>query len=253
MKTHLKICKLKDDEIRLLELERDIEPDFPECSKECRFCNKFFSRVDNLNRHIGVCKERKEYKKIILTQPVTNTTNSYNTNSYNNTNSHNNNTFNINFYGEATDTHILEKQLKGMIRRCLNYESEYESASELTIDYCNSMYSVEENKNIDIKDQRSKYGKVITSKGKKYIAVKKIIETVLKTTAAKLHNRLNILKENKPDGFDEDMKRIYNEIKNMEEDGLMHFYTKEERKELYNNLLLIFTEKEEDDESSDDE
>ena len=42
---------------------------------------------------------------------------------------------------------------------------------------------------------------------------------------------LNILKENKPDGFDEDMKRIYNEIKNMEEDGLMHFYTKEERKE----------------------
>jgi hydroxylamine reductase (hybrid-cluster protein) len=171
-----------------------------------------------------------------------------------NTNSHNNNTFNINFYGEATDTHILEKQLKGMIRRCLNYESDYESASELTIDYCNSMYSVEENKNIDIKDQRSKYGKVLTSKGKKYIAVKKIIATVLNTTAAKLKSRLNILKENNPEGFDDPMKRIYNEIKNMEEDGLMHFYSRQERKELYDNLLLIFTEKEEDEvDSSDDE
>jgi hypothetical protein len=259
MKVHLKTCRLKDDEIRLLELERDIEPDLPECSKECRFCNKLYSTKGNLNRHITVCKERKEYKKIILKHPISNSIINNNTNCHNTTttttNSHNNNnnTFNINFYGQATDTHILKKQLEAMIKRCIKCEGDYEGASELTTDYCNSMYSIEENNNIDIKDQRSTYGKVITPKGNKYILVTKIMDTVLKSTAEKLQSRLDELEE-AAGGFKKEITlKIHEEVRRMREDGFKHYYDKKERNEFYNNLLLIFTERDSDDEESDSE
>ena len=60
---HQDNCKHKDDPIRLLEIENNIEIDIPENKLECRFCNLVFARTDNLNKHIPVCKERERYHK----------------------------------------------------------------------------------------------------------------------------------------------------------------------------------------------
>ena len=60
---HEKVCKKKDDPVRLMEIENNIEIDIPENKLECRFCNCVFSRTATLNKHILICEERKEYHK----------------------------------------------------------------------------------------------------------------------------------------------------------------------------------------------
>ena len=111
--------------------------------KQCPYCYKEFSRVDNLNRHFKTCKSKKKLdqenkklkkdkeelietveklliecsnmKEIIKTtkstkKTNTNIINSNNSNNSNNTNSNNtNNTIIINNYGEE-DTHYITKQ-----------------------------------------------------------------------------------------------------------------------------------------------
>jgi hypothetical protein len=58
---HKEKCKLKDDPIRLLEIEHKIDIKFPDNKLECRFCNCILSRVDNLKTHLETCKKRQEY------------------------------------------------------------------------------------------------------------------------------------------------------------------------------------------------
>jgi len=57
------VCKMKNDYIRRLELQLDIVVnEIPE--DRCRFCNngKTYPRLQNLSRHVTVCKERELYE-----------------------------------------------------------------------------------------------------------------------------------------------------------------------------------------------
>jgi len=114
LKQHYNICKLKNDPIRLLELENKIDPDIPSNKLECRFCNLVFCRSDTLNKHIGVCNGREDYhknlikKREITIQNQTNIQNQNNNTNCNNTTINNNNNTNnliLNF-GEETMDHI---------------------------------------------------------------------------------------------------------------------------------------------------
>jgi hypothetical protein len=63
---HDRTCKMKEDDVRQLEmqLEKDVslEPD----TNVCRFCNKNFFNRRNMKRHDGVCKSKKEYKNVLM-------------------------------------------------------------------------------------------------------------------------------------------------------------------------------------------
>jgi len=72
---HLKRCKLKDCEIRKLEMSTKTEF-VPPPPNTCRFCKCTFSRTQHLSRHLNTCKEKEEYKKQldIRYQQITNKT-----------------------------------------------------------------------------------------------------------------------------------------------------------------------------------
>jgi hypothetical protein len=66
LKEHKNICKMKDDELRQLEMQLCKEVVLePKCSK-CRFCNIEFGRVWSLHRHDKICKAKQEYKEGLL-------------------------------------------------------------------------------------------------------------------------------------------------------------------------------------------
>jgi hypothetical protein len=60
---HDQKCKLKDDPIRLWEIQHKIDIKLPDNKLECRFCNNVFTRIDKLNLHINnnICKKRQDY------------------------------------------------------------------------------------------------------------------------------------------------------------------------------------------------
>ena len=93
---HEKECKNKNDPVRLLEIENNIDIEIPENKLECRFCNCVFARTDNLNKHIPVCKDRKEYLKNLQEYTMNNNNNNKSINqtinNNNNTTINNNNT-----------------------------------------------------------------------------------------------------------------------------------------------------------------
>ena len=236
-KKHEINCK-QNNETRTLELEMNVNPQLPESKTECRFCNKVLSRNTYLNKHYEVCKEREKYhmqliqeqKQVIQTQNIQ---------TQNNVNNVNN--VNINFFGEASDNHIMKTQLTSLLSRLIKYENAYEAAGELAGEYCHLMYLEDSNKNISINDMRSTYGEVETEDGKKMMLVSKIMDTVLRTTADKINKRLTDLKEDGRPFKKEIANKIDTEINNFKKTGFKHYYNKKERDELYNNLLVIFT------------
>ena len=115
---HQDNCKDKDDPIRLLEIENNIEPDIPENKLECRFCNLIFARTDNLNKHISVCKERKEYHKNLqeYIKPVHQTI----INNCNNNCTFNNNIVNVNIFNGNEDKHKMDIDcIIDILKQCL--------------------------------------------------------------------------------------------------------------------------------------
>ena len=62
---HEKICKYKDDYVRNLEIELDIELDIKYSNTTCRFCDKSM-RVDTLIRHESTCKAKEIYKEKLI-------------------------------------------------------------------------------------------------------------------------------------------------------------------------------------------
>jgi hypothetical protein len=70
---HETSCKQKDDPIRLLEIEQDINPVLPDSKTCCRYCDKKLSRTALLNKHTLICKERIEYHALLEKQKNQNT------------------------------------------------------------------------------------------------------------------------------------------------------------------------------------
>jgi hypothetical protein len=63
---HKEKCLLKNDCVRLLEIQlnKNVVLDFN--STVCRFCNKNFGRKDSLHRHDNNCKYKKQYRTSLL-------------------------------------------------------------------------------------------------------------------------------------------------------------------------------------------
>lgn len=59
---HLNICKMKDDPIRQLEIQANVEY-VPPPPNTCRFCKTKFTQSCSLKRHLNTCKERKLYQE----------------------------------------------------------------------------------------------------------------------------------------------------------------------------------------------
>ena len=87
---------------------------------ECEYCNKVFTRKDNLNRHI------KKYCKKVKTANITNNTTNNTTNNINTTNNtinnNCNNTYNItiNNFGKESLESISDKDIFKCVNKCYN-------------------------------------------------------------------------------------------------------------------------------------
>ena len=163
LKRHLKTCKLKDNEIRKLEIQTDTTfvP-----STTCKYCNIKFSNSYNLSRHMKKCNERDIYKLELLnklkektkSQPAV-------TNITNNTNNTNNNTINVvnisaetlRKFGEENTDHITNAYLRQIMGRLGVTIPKIVSNVAKKI-YCDE--SKPENQTIQISNVRSQWAKV---------------------------------------------------------------------------------------------
>jgi len=125
---HVSVCKLRDDLIRVLEIQLGI-PLPPETPKHsCRFCGHQSTKASHATRHLATCKHRSEYlaslqkrasrnpsrthRPSVVNNTTTNNTNT-NTNSNNNTT---NNTVNINCLGSENLSYITEEVVKRLMQ-----------------------------------------------------------------------------------------------------------------------------------------
>ena len=63
LKSHLKTCKEKEDVVRCLEINLNIDMKKSDSKYECRFCNKIYTKNSNLTRHVKTCKAKQEYRE----------------------------------------------------------------------------------------------------------------------------------------------------------------------------------------------
>ncbi len=97
---HILVCKLKDNPIRLLEIDLNIKKEkslSTKCTKlTCNYCDNVFSYQCNVNRHLKICKIKDEYYHSLMslkeTKQKTEIINQNNNNNNNNINSNNNTT-----------------------------------------------------------------------------------------------------------------------------------------------------------------
>lgn len=106
---HEKICRYKDDFVRNLELEMDIDVQYEYSSDTCRFCDMTM-RPNNLIRHENTCKAKEEYKLKLQNMLHAHRKKQDGNTTINNIYNHNgdNNTININLrpFGKENLEHI---------------------------------------------------------------------------------------------------------------------------------------------------
>ena len=112
---HSNTCRDKNDIVRYLERQLDIQIEKPK-DNECRFCNRVFSQKTNCYRHLKVCKAKLIYRNTLEVKIKTlKQSNNINTshNVYNNTYNDNRVTNNvINCLGNENMSYITTKVLK---------------------------------------------------------------------------------------------------------------------------------------------
>ena len=155
-----------------------------EGSNQCSYCSKEFSRIDNLNRHLKTCKNKKKLdqeNKIILLEKDkeelietvekliiecstmkdiiknnNSSNNTINSNNSNNTNSNNtNNTFIINNYGEENTDYIKNKFIVKLVST-----KPFKAIPEM-IKHTHFNKEHPENQNIKITNKKEPYVKVM--------------------------------------------------------------------------------------------
>ena len=207
--------------------------------KQCSYCCKEFSRVDNLNRHLKTCKKKKKVlleneelretvEKLLIEcsnmKEIIKTNTTGNNNYSNNTNSNNtiHNTININNYGEE-DTKYITKQF--IVNLLAN--KPFKAIPEM-IKHTHFNKEHPENQNIKLTNKKEPYVKVMKDNKWEYQDRKNTITDLidkqhLKITDEKIEKKIdktcsNIQKnsiERCNDLYikeDEDyMKRLYNE------------------------------------------
>jgi hypothetical protein len=235
---HEKICKFKDDPVRLLEIENKIGPNIPDTKTECRFCNKDFCRTSNLNKHILHCKDRKDYLNYLnnyqkQTNNITNnvTNNVTNNNVTNNVTNNLTNNLNviINVLGNEDTTHIDILKIIDKLRDVDKKYGEHQyylKAGEMVISYDNLLRETPENQNIFIPNLRSTHIEVKTDLGWEKKEIEQVLDTTFKTSAKRLYNTKESIEAVNNNVFKhEKNKNIFNEVKEFAKCGLRHSHS----------------------------
>ncbi len=175
---HENNCKYKNDPIRLLEIEKGIEPKIPENRLECRFCSKIFSRSDNFNRHIPTCKDREKYLKTLEKpqSPLSTTIN----------NNNNNTTFNNCFFVINSNDLDIEEYLYCMKTAADEYNrSDIPKIAGESLCLINKQLIKKnpDNKFITFPHLNSMHANQKTSEGTEMITVEKGFNRILKNTS----------------------------------------------------------------------
>ena len=205
IKKHELVCKRRDDIVRVMELELDIKPDIPGCRTECRFCNKVLSRIDHLNKHLRICKEREEYHKQLIKQKeqqqVIQTQN-------NNIHNGNNNTIINNYFPEnvipfgqprIVDDFTVQKAID-LLRIAVNKrlkDQGYEIAGDMIIELEKVLLERPENRNY-ILDNKSAICKVKTETGYGYTTKDDCIDRLTRENAGTLYSMKEPIYEANP-------------------------------------------------------
>jgi hypothetical protein len=222
-KIHQENCKLKDDPIRLLEIEKKIKISIPESKTECRFCNKEFCRFSNLNKHITHCKEREEYHQKLLTKSTETQIQNIGTMNINNGTVNN---ITINNFGQESLDHIqLEKTIDLLRKIRAEYDAEdvYISAGELIISFDNYIREAPENRNVSIPDPKGIYANVKTAEGWEMVSIEKVLNNGFKKSANLLYNKKDSIDDHNTKVFESKTnKSIFTEIKDFANKGFKH-------------------------------
>jgi len=188
---HMSTCKLINDPLRKLEIEKGIIPD-EHADNSCRFCNKVYSRKSNLNRHF--CKEREEYLLKLKKNncvggnnvTINNVSNSNNVTTTNIDNSVNI-TLNIHKQENTKDLNVelLIDELR-KLNRLHGKENHFVIAGNLVIFLDGQITQKVENVNAFIENAKTIAGQLLTEKGWEILPADEIIDLKIKNTANKL-------------------------------------------------------------------
>ena len=231
-KRHLVNCKIKEDPIRLLEIQCSVEPELPDTKTECRFCNKIYNNISNLNKHLNMCEDRKEYHGRLINQ-ITN----INNNNCNNTNCNNtvntincinngmvNNIIHINVLGQENTEHIETENIINLLRD-IRKEFGENQASLMAGTFIDSFdkYIREnpENQNIIIPHHKSTFGTIQTGQGWKKMSTDRCLNRAFKSSANELYNRKEEIDNHNKQVFKSATnKQIFSEVKQFGITGL---------------------------------
>ncbi len=214
LKRHQKICKLKDDPIRLLEIKNQIKVKFPESKNECRFCNKILYNTSKLNSHLKFCKKREDYHGSLLKQPEQTLINYGTIN--NNTNNIQNNIIVLNFGSENLDNIKVEDIMNDVYEVIGNNSdaNNYIMAGKLLTRFEERVKENPENKNTKLRSLTSNYGEIKTSTGTKKVKLKKFLENCIKNTARNFNIKKKEIKTK-----DRETNSIFNEVDTYAKNG----------------------------------
>jgi hypothetical protein len=252
LRRHQENCKSKDDPVRLLEIEKGIEPCLAASKTECRFCNKLFFNTSKLNKHNLNCKDRKKYHDELLNKPTRKSTIGNNINVNNNyiNNGTINNSITINLLGNEDTSHIDIYKIIENLRKLNNeYGNEhiYLQAGEMVINYDEILREVPENKNLYLPDDRSIYAEVKIEDGWKKMERENVLNTSFKNSAKKLYeSQESINSVNEKVFKTKSIQNVFKEVGEFSKKGFKHNsassvveeYNQEDKKKIYKQFKI---------------
>jgi hypothetical protein len=216
---HQETCTFKDDPVRLLEIQKEINPRTASSKTECRFCNHDFSRIDNLHRHLKVCKEREDYHNQLLKTESRCII-------QNQTNIQNQNNITINLIGNENTSHIDIHKIIDNLRKlnCSYGDSHlYLQAGEMVIGFDDLLRENPENRNIYLPNEKSIYTEVKTDSGWEKRERESSLNESFKNSAKLLYNTKDTIENTNKKVFEKKRNNeIFHEVKHFSEKGFEH-------------------------------
>lgn len=201
LNTHIKTCKDKEDVVRYLELQLDIEPKIPKIKNQCRFCDKVFSQKTNHTRHLKTCQSKQDYKQKLESKMKTSKSRSIINNTVNNQINVNISSNIINQFGHETTEHITNSYLKRIISDLELSLPKVVSTVAKKI-YCDD--DIPQNRTIMITNIRSPWAKTSTGDGYELVPVNETVDGVRNKVTDLYIER----QSDEPEYFDNVSKRI---------------------------------------------
>jgi len=201
---HQLICKQKNDPIRLMEIENNIESVLPDIKTECRFCNKNFCRTALLNKHFLDCTSKEEYHKMLIIKDTKRLEivqqSIINNNIINNniTNVHNGDNKLILNFGQENLNHIQMEniiQLLREVRKEFGDNKVYLMAGDLITSFDNYIREIPENNNLLIPDSKCLYAETRIENGWEKQAIDQCLNKAFKSSAKELYKRKEEINE----------------------------------------------------------